>query len=122
MGLFSRRKTNRVKKVPRKGHGMTGAARKKSANKKGAGKARRGSALSLRAPRLSAAQLSAALRPLRLLGVAALVAVGLVVTWRVLDRPVTSIEVTAPFQRVTPMQVEDHVRLHLDGGILSGDL
>lgn len=51
-------------------------------------------------------------------------AVGVVgfTTWRVLDRPVTEIAVTAPFQRVTAMQIEDHVRRGLDGGILSSNL
>lgn len=115
MGLFSRRKTNRVKKAPRKGQRAKGGKGARKANK-----ATR--TLKLRAPRLDAAHLAAALRPVRLLGIAALALAGMVLAWRVLDRPVTSIEVTAPFQRVTPMQVEDHVRLHLDGGILSGDL
>lgn len=42
--------------------------------------------------------------------------------WRVFDRPVTDILVTAPFQRVTAMQIEDRVRRALNGGILSSDL
>lgn len=51
----------------------------------------------------------------------ALVAVG-VLAYRLLDRPVTAIKVTAPFQRVTEMLIEDEVRRGLSGGILSSDL
>lgn len=101
MSLFSRKKTNRVK-----------PARKKKASKKPVV-----SKITWKMPDF---------RPLLRLLKGALVvgAVGFagVVSWRVLDRPVKEIEITGPWQRVRPMQVEDYVRSSLGGGVLSGDL
>ncbi len=100
MALLNRKKTNRVKPPPK-------VARKKKVRAR---------------PRLVLPDWRLVLRPLRT--IALLVGVGVVAAmcWRVLDRPVDRIAVTAPFQRVTPMQIEDHVRSGLAGGILSGDL
>ncbi len=100
MALLNRKKTNCVKR-PEK------APRKKKSRAR---------------PRLVLPDWRLVLRPLR--SVALVVAVGVLVAmcWRVLDRPVDRIAVTAPFQRVTPMQIEDYVRSGLAGGILSGDV
>lgn len=100
MSVLARKKVNRVKPAPRKR-----------------------AAAKTRARRLpSLPDWRRVLRPLRnMVLVASVVAVALAL-WHVLDRPVTTIAVTAPFQRVTPMQIEDHVRRGLSGGILSSDL
>lgn len=110
MGIFSRQKSNRVKPAAKRGKG----ARKPALGKIKASR--------IKTPRFQQHHLALAMRPFKALVLVGAVGVLLVTGWRVLDRPIASIEVTAPFQRVTPMQVEDHVRSRLGGGILSGDL
>ena len=58
----------------------------------------------------------------RVFAIVALVGVTGFAGYRLLDRPVTAMKVTAPFQRVTEMQIEDEVRRGMGGGILSADL
>ncbi|MFK8017479.1 MAG: cell division protein FtsQ/DivIB [Gammaproteobacteria bacterium] len=99
--LLNRKKTNRVKPVPK-------TARRKKTQRKRA--------------RVVMPDWRVFVRPLRNLVLLGGVVGICVVSWHVFDRPVTRIAVTAPFQRVTPMQIEDHVRTTLSGGILSGDL
>ena len=107
MALFARRKTNRVKKPARQ------SARRSASTSK---------TRAWRLPSPDVTSLKRVLRPVKALAALGVLGAGLYGAWQVLDRPITSIEVTAPFQRVTPMQVEDHVRGQLNGGILSGDL
>ncbi|MEM6641083.1 MAG: cell division protein FtsQ/DivIB [Pseudomonadota bacterium] len=103
MGLFKKKKTNRIRKPARK-------------------PTRPAARWTLPRPRFDKVRIGLWLRRARRVAMASVIGIGLVAVWHALDRPVTSIEVVAPFQRVTPMQVEDHVQRHLDGGILSGDL
>ena len=39
-----------------------------------------------------------------------------------LDRPIESIAISGPFQRVTPLQIEEAISEHLDAGFLGTDL
>jgi cell division protein FtsQ len=55
------------------------------------------------------------------LGVLGVVALGVVIALA-LDRPVRRIEVAAPFQRVSPLDVEQVVRSGLKGGFVTADL
>ena len=59
--------------------------------------------------------------------VAPLVAVAVVVSTyylsaSVLDRPIRSIEISGPFQRVTALQIEEAINADLDNGFVSADL
>ena len=59
--------------------------------------------------------------------VAPLVAVAIVVgpyfaSASVLDRPIASIEISGPFQRVTALQIEEAINADLDNGFVSADL
>ena len=61
------------------------------------------------------------------LTVAPLVAVGVVVATfylssNVLDRPIRSIEISGPFQRVTALQIEEAISDELEDGFVSADL
>jgi cell division protein FtsQ len=100
VSVLARKKVNRVKPAPKK--------------------RRRAKARVRRVPSLP--DWRRVLRPLRPVAIVAAAVAVMLVAWRLLDRPVTAIAVTAPFQRVTPMQIEDHVRRGLSGGILSSDL
>lgn len=56
-----------------------------------------------------------------------LVAVGVIVATylasaSMLDRPIRSIEINGPFQRVTALQIEEAIADQLDGGFVSADL
>lgn len=59
--------------------------------------------------------------------VAPLVAVGIVVatyqlTIAMLDRTITSIEISGPFQRVTPLQIEEAISDEIEKGFIGADL
>ena len=56
-----------------------------------------------------------------------LVAIGVVVATylasaSMLDRPIRSIEISGPFQRVTALQIEEAIAAELEGGFVSADL
>ena len=59
--------------------------------------------------------------------VAPLVAAGIIVavyqlTMTMLDRPISSIEISGPFQRVTPLQIEEAIADEIDQGFVGADL
>jgi cell division protein FtsQ len=59
--------------------------------------------------------------------VAPLVAAGIIVatyqlTIMMLDREISSIEISGPFQRVTPLQIEDAISTEVDKGFVGADL
>jgi cell division protein FtsQ len=64
--------------------------------------------------------------PLAPLATIAVVTFALVMTYQIsiamLDRPIRSIEINGPFQRVTALQIEEAINDDLDKGFLSADL
>ncbi len=90
--------------------------RKKKPNRMRPGKKAR------RAPKLPQLRLPGFQLPVRSVAIAALVGIVCVIAWRLADRPVNTILVNAPFQRVTAMQIEEVVRSGLGRGLLSTDL
>ena len=70
----------------------------------------------IRLPKISLAQV---LTPL-----AAIAVIGLTyhVSTRMLDRDIASLQVSGPFQRVTPLQIEEALAAELDAGFFGGDL
>ncbi len=70
----------------------------------------------IRLPKISLAQV---LTPL-----AAVAVIGLTyhVSTRMLDRDIASLQVSGPFQRVTPLQIEEALAAELDAGFFGGDL
>ena len=70
----------------------------------------------IRLPKISVAQI---LTPL-----AAIAVIGLTyhVSTRMLDRDIASLEISGPFQRVTPLQIEEALAAELDAGFFGADL
>lgn len=69
--------------------------------------------------RLPAISLSAVLTPLVALAVIALT---YHVSTRMLDRDIVSLEINGPFQRVTPLQIEEALAAELDAGFFGANL
>ena len=75
-----------------------------------------------RTPKMPQLRFTGVQLPIRSVAIAALVGLVCVIAWRLADRPVNTILVNAPFQRVTAMQIEEVVRTGLGRGLLSTDL
>lgn len=89
--------------------------RKKSNRLRPEKKARR----SVQLPRLPLVSMQL---PWRFLAVVSLAGLLCVSIWHLADQPVRSVVISAPFQRVSSMQIEDAVRQSIAAGLLSTDL